>query len=233
MKNVISIFTGLGIILVSGGSLHAQTVSWGGSLSPAAPLSYLSDGTVDASLIWTLGWFDNGFVPSASNFGSWAANYVPTAETSNQRFEGGTWTVQHNTEDVGEDAVGQEMYVFAYNSLGQIGLPGGQALLYHQVGLKFPDVPNQVTFDIADAPSSADNNFEVVWGRVDRNMQVAGGIVTGGGVFSVVVADSATGAGNPGVFESQSATWPVPETSTGALAALGSMLALKRRRRRL
>lgn len=220
----------LAVLWASAGALKAQTVSWGGSLSSAAPLSYLSNGAVDTNLVWTLGWFDN-FTPTATNFADWQSHYMPTAETSNQRFEGGTWTVQHNTENVGEEAAGQEMYVFAYNSLGLIGQPGGEALLYRQVGLKFPAEPNQVTFDIADGVSSLDNNFEVVWGRVDRNMQVAGGIVTGGGTFSSLVADSATGTGNPGVFESQAATWAVPETSSGLLGLLGSALLLSRRGR--
>lgn len=225
--------------LCGAGFASAQTVAWGGSLSDT-PLSYTSDGEVDnggpgtETLIWTLGYFTGGFVPTATNYDQWVANYVATSETSSHRFEGGAWTTQHNTANVGAAAVGQQMYTFAYNSLAAIGTPAGEALLFRQIGLTFPDVPNQVTFDIEDNPSStSDDNFEVVWGRVDRNMSAVGGVITGGGVFSSLVPDSdgtnPTGSG-AGTFETQSATF-VPEGSTVLLSLLGATVALRRRRR--
>jgi hypothetical protein len=228
-------------------NLHGQTVAWGTSAS-VNPLSFNSDGAVDnSSNTWTLGWFNVGYTPTDTNWDSWADNWNPVATSVHQDW-GGFWAVSVNTYDVGVDAAGKQMYVFAYNDLNKIGTPDGEVLIYRQDGLLFPSIPNQETFDIADNPLDAgDDAFTVIWGRVDRNMYADnlwpnnaaspvpenGGVLTGGGIFSVLMPDSVSvpyDQGN-GTFEAQFGTWAViPEPSTALLGGLGMMLLLRRRR---
>jgi hypothetical protein len=193
---------------------QAQMVVWGTSAS-FMPLSYTSDGAVDhAKLTWQLGWFTNSFVPTADNWAQWQANWHPVA-SDHHRDWGGIWAVAVNTEDVGSLAAGKQVYVFAFNDVALLGTPAGEALLYRQDGLLFPNTPNQATFDIAGKqvdgnPLANDLPVTVIWGRLDRRMYEPGGIVAGGGTFSVLVPDSTAQppAHLNGTFEAQSGTWP-------------------------
>jgi len=234
--------------------ISAQTVAWGTSVS-FNPLAFNSDGSVDNSgNLWTLGYFNTGFTPDATNWSQWASNWhavsSPTSETNplppyNQvnyprhRDEGGLWAVSVNTYSVPDPvAAAKQMYVFAYNDLTKLGTPAGEALLYRQDGLKFTgEAAGQATFDIADNPldngqTGNDDTFTVIWGRVDRKMYDAGGVLTGGGVIHNLVPDSIAQPPDQlnGTFEAQFATW-VPEPASALLVAFGGALAALRRRR--
>jgi hypothetical protein len=138
-----------------------------------------------------------------------------------------------NTADVGPTAAGRQIYTFAWNDLNLIGTPLGEALLYREDGLFLPSTPNQVTFDIADNQlDPADDNFTVIWGQVDRRIDVidADAVLRGGGLITAPLSDSS----QPGVFqadwEAQFATWEIPEPSSALLALIGSLGLLRRRR---
>ena len=222
--------------------LHGQTVAWGSSVS-VNPLAFNSTGTVDNNTnIWDLGYFNDGYTPDATNWATWADNWKAVDTNYHKEWDNVYWAVATNNYSVAPAAVGKQMYVFAYNDLAKIGTPQGEALIYRQNGLLFPSSPNQETFDIANNPtddgkSFNDDNFTVIWGRVDREMYADAngnnGILTGGGIFSFVVPDSnATPYDNGnGTFEAQFATWQVvPEPSAALLSALGMLLLLRRRR---
>lgn len=233
----------------------AQTVAWGTSVS-FNPIAFNSDGSLDNSVNqWSIGYFADGFVPDATNYLDWGVNYTPVSSLVPEedplapgsgnlvnypyhRSESGLWSVSVNTYDVGPAAGGKQIYMFAYNDLSLIGTPEGEALLYREDGLLLPSVPNQITFDIADNPRDpVDDNFTVIWGRVDRDTINAGGILRGGGIITALEdADSATGSGNGGFdelfspYEAQFATWPIPEPSVALLGCIGWLLLLRRRR---
>lgn len=241
-----------GVLLVAPqvrGANNGGTVAWGTSAS-FDPLAFHEDGSVDnAQNLWTLGWFNDGYVPDALNWDSWAANWNPVSSPVSEddpldptppydqinfpvhRKVDGLWGVSVNTYDVGSAAVGKQMYVFAYNDLTKIGTPDGEALLYRQDDFYFPGSPTQATFDIEDNPlNSSDDNLTVIWGRVDRAMYDIGGVLTGGGLISVEVPDS-DATPLAGTFEAQFATWAVvPEPSAALLGGLGMLLLLRRRR---
>lgn len=214
--------SGLGLT----GAGHAQTVDWGTSTS-LTPLTYLSGGaTAGSGLTWTLGWFTNGFIPSAANYDQWVTNYHQV-DLDAELQQGGFYAVAGHIDDVGAAAANRQAYIFAYNDLGLIGLSGGEALLFRENGFLFPTVPNQGTFDIANnAADPADDSFDVIWGRVDRNRNALGGVVSGGGIVGSPLPDTATRQ-----WEAQTATWPVPEPSVVLIASLGNLLLLRRRHR--
>jgi len=230
--------------------LQAQTVAWGSSAN-FNPISFTSNGSVD-NLTWQIGWFNNGYTPTFSNYATWASNWngvsslTPEPEIGNpgnlvnfpyyKDFDG-LWAVSVNTYDVGALAAGKQMYTFAFNDMSKIGTPLGEVLLYREDGLLFPTVPNQVTFDIADNPlDTNDDPFTVIWGQVDRQVYGAGGMLVGGGIYSDLKLDSNTQPPNNGfgTFESQSFTWPtpIPEPSVAILGCFGMMALLRRHRSR-
>lgn len=222
-------------------SAHAQTVAWGTSVSEN-PLSFTSDGAVDnAVLDWELGWFSDGYTPTAANWSTWAANWNPVnyesggslGDRAHMNYDG-LWTVSVNTSDVGAAAAGKQVYMFAHNDVSLFGTADGEALLFREDGLLFPTIPNQITFDIADNPlDTNDDAFTVIWGRIDREMYNIGGVLEGAGVFGVKVADSAATPYDSvnGTFEAQSGTWAViPEASTSLLGLLGAASLLRRKR---
>lgn len=216
---------------------EGQTVAWGTSVSEN-PLSFDSKGNVDNEVMtWQLGWFNDGFIPDQTNYLEWAANWnavsggpSDTGEGIHQFWDDIFWAVSVNTADVGAAAAGKQEYIFAFNDLGLIGTDQGEALLLRQDGFLFPASPTPGdSFDIADNPyDTNDDALTVIWGRVDRNMTGQGGIVTGGGEFSMLVADS-NAPELQGTFEAQFATW-VPEPSTALLGAIGSLALMRRKR---
>lgn len=238
-------------LAILAGTAHSQTVAWGTSAS-LFPVSFQPDGSVDNQTnLWTLGWFNDGFTPDETNYSQWIANWNPVSspvpeddpldsdpnaplvnDPTHKLYDDTFWAVSVNTYDVGSAAGGRQAYVFAYNDANLIGTPEGQALLYREDGLLLPTVPNQVTFDIANNPQdSNDDNFTVIWGRVDRDMVNLGGVLTGGGIIYDPQADSAADE-LFGTFEAQFATWaPIPEPSSGVLALLGVLGLLRRNRR--
>jgi hypothetical protein len=220
--------------LLLSGQLQAQTVAWGSSVN-FTPISFTQNGEVDNEVLtWDLGYFSTGYTPDQTNYATWAANWNPVATDKYKDF-GGLWALSVNTLDVGAAAAGRQMYIFAYNSLANIGTNLGEALLFREDGLLFPTVPNQVTFDIANNPlDTNDDAFTVIWGQVDRSVYGAGGMVVGGGTYLSLGTDSNTQPPNNGLgtFEAQSFTWgiPIPEPSAAVFACLGSLILLRRRR---
>lgn len=214
-----------GIMLVAAGAASGQTVAWGTSVS-LTPLGYFSDGTVAGSgLSWTLGYFDNGFTPDATNYSDWAANYVEVDSAVEQSSP--FYAVSGIKTNVGPEAAGRQAWIFAYNDLGKIGETDGEALLFAEIGFTFPVEPLSGTFDIEDNPANTnDDNFVVVWGQVDRDRDDTDGLITGGGEFSNQFGDTSTTE-----WEAQTATWPIPEPSIAILGAAGFCLLLRRRLR--
>ena len=239
MNTKISALAAAFLLGVGLSSSLAQTVAWGTSVSEN-PLAYTSNGNVDnGALTWELGWFTDGFIPDATNYSQWIANWNPVDAATHQNF--GTvgsplWSVSANAEDVGEAATSKQEWIFAYNDPGKFGTDEGEALLFREVGLTFPALLGQNTFDIANNPlDPADDTFEVVWGRVDREMYNVGGVLKGGGLYGSEVADSNAQPADQlnGTFEAQSGTWAaVPEPSSAGLLGLLGTAALLRRRRR-
>jgi MYXO-CTERM domain-containing protein len=190
------------------------------------PLGYYSDGSATGdTLTWTLGYFNDGFTPSETNFDDWAANYVEV-DRDTERFFTPFFAVSGIKEDVGTAAAGKQAWIFAFNDLGKIGTTEGEALLFAEDGFLFPEVLFSGTFDIEDNPfDGIDDAFTVVWGQVDRDRDAAGGRITGGGEFSNQLADTSTLE-----WEAQTATWPIPEPSV-MLMGLAALALLGRRRR--
>lgn len=216
------------------GTAKSQTVDWGTSYS-VTPLSYTSSGSVDnQTLTWQLGWFTDGFTPDETNYLSWEANWNSVA-TAYHVEDGGLWAVSGHVDNVGVAAGGKQEYIFAFNDMGLLGTPTGEAFLARQDGTFFPTGPNANVFDIADFMGNTnDDSLTVVWGRVDRDMYATGGIVTGGGEFSSLVPDSNSQPPDQlnGTFEVQSGTWaPVPEPSSALLMGAMGLLIMVRRRR--
>ena len=228
-----------------------QTVAWGTSVN-FTPLSFNSDGTPDIQQnTWSIGWFNDGFIPDPSNYLEWAANYnivsslTPEVDPLNpdsgtlinypvHREDSGLWATSVNTFDVGAAAAGKQIYMFAWNDLGLIGTPQGEALLYREDGLFLPSTPNQISFDIADnLLDPVDDNFTVIWGQVDRRIDVIDpdSVLRGGGVISAPLSDSSQAGVFFAEWEAQFATWPVPEPSSALLVLVGALGLAGRRRR--
>lgn len=255
--------TALIALFISCTGIQAQTVAWGSSVSvnpltfnSDGTVDNLAQNNQN---LWTLGYFTDGFTPDQTNFLQWAANWnpvsAPTADGTGNNVPHhrlfpedlsdpedpfpATWSVSVNTANVSlppgsPDAFGKQAYIFAYNDLNLIGTPQGQALLFRQDGLLLPTIPNQITFDIADNQlDTGDDNFTVIWGRVDRNLRLAGGVgvLQGGGIISSIATETVSAVGF-GSAEAQFATWaPIPEPSSAILAICGVSFAVLRRRR--
>lgn len=239
----LAVILGLGFTAVRA---SAQTVLWGTAYSEL-PAVQMSNGTADTSglLTWTLGYFNSGFTPDANNVQSWVGNYHQVAAQQYHTDSGtGEWVASQayasgDPADPPEVPTARDkiMWIFAYNNTGMLGNQGGEAILFTQ-NTTFPsDVAKN--FDIQDTAGSAeDDDFHIVWGRVDRDWLNSGGTVSGGGVFSSpTTPDSVeTHPGDPlhggyGSFEAQAGGWTlVPESSTAILTLLGSTVLLRRRR---
>lgn len=222
------------LVLLSMGTARSQTVDWGTSYSEN-PLAFLSNGSVDNhTLTWQLGWFTDGFIPDQINYSLWEANWNSVA-TAYHDEAGGLWSVSGHVDNVGLAAGGKQEYIFAFNDMGLLGTDAGQAFLARQDGTFFPTGANANIFDIADfAGDPGDDSITVIWGRIDRDMYAAGGIVTGGGEFSSLVADSNAQPPDSlnGTFEVQAGSWAVvPEPSTVLLIGVTGFMTLLRRRR--
>lgn len=258
-SNKLSLITFTCGVLLAMPNLTAQTVGWGGSGS-VNPLSYYSNGTVDnASLTWELGWFSDGYAPTADSFSTWATNWNSVDVGEHRLYptpEPPTWNLNEEYTNLAPASApnGKQIYMFAHNGgttdksvWGPLmGTAAGEALIITD-GQFFPPLGLALSFDIADNPyGTEDDNFNVVFGRVDRNMYLDalwptdanmipanGGVIQGGGVFSNPRADSQAAPYDDfnGTFESQTGTWaPIPEPSAAILGCLG-MLGLLRRRR--
>jgi len=258
-KNIYSLALLLGLAMTLP-QLSAQTVAWGGSVS-FNPLSFDSRGNQDIDThVWELGWFNDGYTPDATNATTWSSNWNSVDVGAFRAFDGGLFSANEIIYDPGAVSVGKTMYTFVHNGgtadptvWGPLmGTPDGEALLY-TLGLTFLPVPAPtVSFNIANNPLtlSDDSGFDVVWGRVDRNMYLDslwgglntpvspapanGGVIWNAGIITNPVADSQATPYDElnGLFENQTATWaPVPEPSTALLGGLGALLLLRRRRR--
>lgn len=248
---------GLAGLLSAAPHAYGQTVAWGGSVS-VNPLSFDSKGNQDINtMVWELGWFNDGFIPDATNFNTWASNWN-SVDVGAFLDYGGLFAANEIVDNPGAAAVGKVMYTFVHNGGSAdtsvwgplMGTPDGEALLY-TAGLTFLPVPAPtVSFNIADNPLDAadDDTFQVIWGRVDRNMYLDalwggsntpaspappnGGVIQGGGIITNPIADSQATPYDDlnGLFENQTATWPIPEPSAALLGAIGTLLLLRRRR---
>jgi hypothetical protein len=209
---------------------NGQTTGWGTAAS-YNPVSFDSSGQVETSMIWTLGYFDDGFSPDENNYMEWASHWNIVGTAGHVDY-GEFWGVSASTNSTAA-SVGKEQYVFAFNSLDKIGQADGQALLFDPGDFFFPEIPYTVTHGIPQATGdTADDNFRIIWGRVDRDPFTAGGVLTGGGVFQNLVPDSTSGpdGGLNSTFNAQFGGFAVPEPSTSLLGLIGSLFVLRRRR---
>jgi hypothetical protein len=95
-------------------------------------------------------------------------------------------------------------------------------------------MPTSETPEVLEStnPGARWYNFTVIWGQVDRRIDVidADAVLRGGGLITAPLSDSS----QPGVFqadwEAQFATWEIPEPSSALLALIGSLGLLRRRR---
>lgn len=244
-------------VLLTTHHLNAQSVAWGGSGSFDV-LSYDSHGNQDLNLLtWELGWFADSYTPNASNYTTWATNWNSVDVGSHHIYDDDTYNTNEIVYDPGN--VGKQIYMFVHNGgtsdktiWGSLmGTPAGEALIMTEGQSFLPAPAPALTFDIADNPlDQADDNFQVIWGRVDRNMYADnlwtgtgvfpqsplpenGGVIRGGGVISNLIPDSQATPYDElnGTFENQTATWAVvPEPSAAVLGGLGMLLLLRRRR---
>jgi MYXO-CTERM domain-containing protein len=227
--------------LLFAGGLHAQTVDWGTSVAlnsngpggATTTQSFLSDGSdMPASMTWDLGYFSGGFVPNQTNFSMWNDNWVSLQTAFLQPSP--DFNLSGHINDVGAAAANQQGYIWAYSDRAAMGVAGTEALLVTASDWIMPTVPNQITFDIADFTGSPDDdNMTVVWGRVDRIIEGAGGVLQGGGIITDPQADSNSPDYSAVTFEVQTATWatPVPEPSSALVALLGIFGLFGRRKR--
>jgi len=259
LKNIYSLVLFLGLAMTLP-RLSAQTVNWGGTIS-VNPLSFDSSGNQDISThVWELGWFNNGYTPTATNYATWATNWNSVDVGSFKAFDGGSlYSANEIVDNPGAASLGKTMYTFVHNGgtadptvWGPLmGTPAGEALLY-TLGLTFlPSPAPTVSFNIANNPldAAADNGFNVIWGRVDRNMYsdalwggsntpaspapANGGVMWNAGIITNPIADSQATPYDDlnGLFENQTATWaPIPEPTAAFLGGLGILLLLRRRR---
>lgn len=214
-------FVSVSLLLACAGSASAQTVAWGSSHS-TMPIGCLSDGApAGETLTWCLGYFEDGFTPTAENSDEWIANFVSVdVATEKSAVAGNKQDSSVKADGVTpSNAKGKQIYVFAYNDPAKLGTPEGEALIFTQDGMYFPGKADFVTMDIArNKFDPADESFTVVWGRVDRNMEATGGLSTGGGVFHAPLVES-----SPSRWEAQTATWSDAAPTFDELAsALGS-----------
>lgn len=227
MKPNTLVITALAAAL-SSTALHAQTTAWGSSIVPN-PVGYFSNGTaISEAVPVQLGWFADGFLPTAANITDWAAHWIPV-DTGKQEDFGGYYGVSDEYSSPTEFApeMGKQAYIFAYNDLAILGQPGTEALLIRENGLKFPALLLQDTFDIADNLLNAkDDDFTVIFGRVDRNMYSLGGVIQGGGEFSNLLPDATNEQ-----WEFQlGGIYAIPEPSAAMLGVIGALALLRRRR---
>lgn len=249
-------FAGLAGLLLMASQAHGQTVAWGGSVS-VNPLSFDSKGNPDIGvMVWELGWFNDGYTPDATNYATWATNWN-SVDVGAFLDYGGLFAANEIVDNPG--AVGKVMYTFVHNGGSAdtsvwgplMGTPDGEALLY-TLGMTFLSTPAPTqSFNIANNPldASDDDNFQVIWGRVDRNMYLDslwggantpaspappnGGVIQGGGIITSLIPDSQASPYDllNGTFENQTATWElIPEPSAALLGAIGAVLLLRRRR---
>lgn len=218
------------------------------SADPDSFILWTSDGTADndggtnmspggetyssGQINFTIGYFEdasgNAFTPTAGNVPSWAGNYQEVASGYHLDYTSPAfgWYIQDNYTPVATEVANKQIWVFAYNDLGQLGTSSGEALLFSD-GQFFPTA-NTVTIDVADAPTTDDDDFTIVWGRADRDYNNLGsGIFEGAGYFS--------DQPDEGDFEIQTYSWEpedvVPEPST-SLLLFGGLAGLIARRKR-
>jgi hypothetical protein len=220
------------VAMLAPASIHAQTVAWGTSVNANLDgMSTLRTSTgASSNLTWAIGYFKDvtpgvPYVPTASNYSTWNLNWISVDTTT--AFPAPDLNISGIKPDVGGAAAGRLGYMWAYSDINAMGTPGAEAFLATESDWTFPSSPNTATWDIADNTlSAADNNMTVIWGRVDRLADAAGGVLTGGGIITNMLADSNSPNFDTVTFEVQSATWaaPVPEPSSllaGGLALLG------------
>lgn len=221
------------------GTAKAQSNNWGTSIW-TNPVGYDSHGNaLNTSFTLALGWFNDGFTPTASNWADWQANFnvLQTHDPGVQFNAGLGANVYGFFETFTSDSNGahpeynKQAYILGYNDMGLIGTPCFEGILFTENNFKYNSVVNApaATFDIANNPNdSRDDAFTVIFGQVDRTIEGPGGVSTGGGLIHNQLPDATNVE-----WEYQTATFAqIPEASTvSVLGLLGATLLLRRRRK--
>ncbi len=210
-----------GLLAFLSGGLKAQTVDWGTSNTGTNELFQSTGAAAGSAMTWDLGYFTVGFTPSSANVTNWAANWnsISTATQAPPDMN-----LNVTNASVPASLAGTQAYMFGYSSLTTLGTPGTEAFLATSTTWVLPSEFDQLNIDIAANPFDVADTLDVIWGAVDRQIGVTGGVVTGGGTLSVAKADEG--------FEIQTATWPVPEPSSVTLLATVLFSFLGRRHRK-
>ena len=215
-----------GILIMTSQSVSAQTINWGGTSFSFNNLSYLSDGSaMPATFNWQVGTFTGGFVPTLSNASSWSSNWVSFGSDTTDPSFPYTWGGIGSVSSAATN--GLQGYIWGYNNVSLMGQTGGEALLVTSASWVTP------TFgSITPSPDWAIGNATTaVVGRIDTNINGAGGVIQGAGTYTSPVSDSTAST-----FEVQSASFgtsPVPEPSAALLLGVVGMMARLRRLRRV
>lgn len=221
----------LGILVVVSPKVSARDVTWNSSVFDNLYDSY--GDPLDSSFSFEVGIFDNGFVPTTSNFTDWNANWLVFDRVSDgagwnplfQAFSGAAEVESGGTSSsifATPGAVfpaGSQVYLWAYNSK-TIDLTSEWALITDSVAAGVPDVGDRW---LVPAYSSDPLAFPISWNLLEADTALFGAVTGSQGEGSV---------SNPQVALSLQ-TYQVPEPGGVLLIACAGLVTLFRRFRKV
>jgi len=226
MKTYLSILL-LGILWMMSPKVLARDVTWSSSVFDDLYNSY--GDPLDSSFLFEVGIFDNGFVPTTSNFTDWDANWLVFDQVSDgagwnplfQAFSGAA-TVESDGSSSSIFATpgavfpaNSQVYLWVYNSK-DIALTSEWALVTDFVAAGVPDVGDRWR---VPAHSSDPLAFPISWNLLEADTALFGAVSGSEGAGSVP---------NPQVALSLQ-TYQVPEPGGVLLIACAGLLTLFRR----
>lgn len=205
---------------------RCSTLQWGSSFNDTLLTS--TGQTLDASFLFEIGAFANGFVPTYENTSLWQANWkvfdqavAPAGSgwnVSQQFFVGTAEHLPNGTSDslaaspLSVFGQGETAYLWVYNSKAIV--PGSEWALVTDSSL-LGNVANPWVFPDPNDPVGTSYN----WQLLDADTAIIGGVngLQGAGTYSI----------DPGVFSLQ--THVVPEPGSSVLVLLALVAGLMRR----
>jgi MYXO-CTERM domain-containing protein len=204
---------------------QAQTVTWG-TPRPSSQQFFQSDGVSTLNgFTLELGYFDTGYTPVGHDPTEWVGGASPWNPLATQTMNSAApFGAQNTYNNVDHSLAGKELWYWVYNDKGLMGTAAGQTLMVRgstwlMLDSVPPGLPSAATFTTSSATT-------VAWGNVDPDRTGPLTSITGGGFMTSARADN--------TFNLQTASWnvvPVPEPGSAALAALGALGLLRRKRK--